>query len=228
MEGINNMAKQILDQVNEDLENIQRLSPESEEYVDNIKINITAGLTNIRFLIQDKVRLREITICDERKFHIVNREVAVMVLGVVKRANTSNPSAHFSVAWGAGHPLNVAKPNLLSTRTRNNTSLLGLLAALTQTAQLGFKKIKVMSNNLYLKKIIMQIELYHADNYMDEDRQPLPDQDILKMVHEKINHNNIILSAFTFQPLSPLSELYRLLLETARTNFSIWEICQCS
>lgn len=218
MESINQIASKIIDQVNEDLENIQRLAPETVEYVDNIKINVASGLTTLRFMLQDKVRLREVTISEERKFTVVNDEVVVMVLGIVKRASTVQASGHYSVAWGVKHPLNIAKQNHLATKTRNNSALLGLLAALTQVEVCGFKRIKVMTTNQAVLKTIAQLDLYHADNYMDGDRQPLPDHDVLKMIYEKKKTNDIQISVFTFQPPTPLSGLYRALLETARDN----------
>ena len=217
MDAINEIASKIISEIDEDLEIVTNANPELHPVVDNIKLNLSAGLTNIRFMIQDKRRLRQLTIEKERKFHCVNGEIIVLVLGVAKRNNTNCPLGKFSVIWGQTHPLNLCKPNILPRKSRDNSTLLGLLAAVNQAGSLGFQKVKIMSTNKSLKTTVTNIELAHRDNYLDDRLEPLPDAELLKMIREKINTNNIKLTFFLFQPPSPLDDLYRTLLEVGRS-----------
>ena len=217
MDAINEIASKIISEIDEDLEVVANANPELHPLVDNIKLNLSAGLANIRFMIQDKNRLRQVTIEKNRKFHMANGEIILLVLGVAKRNNSNSPLGKFSVVWGQSHPLNLCKPNILPRKTRDNSTLLGLLGALNQIGPLGFQKVKIMTTNQNLKTTVSNIELSHLDNYLDDSREPLPDADLLKMIREKIKANNIKISFFLFQPPSPLDGLYRTFLEVGRS-----------
>ena len=217
MEAINTIANKIIKEVNEDLEVVSNANPELQAVADSIKINLAAGLANMRYLIQDKVRLREITIENNRKFHLVDGEVIFLVLGIAKKANTTRAEGKFSVVWGQNHPLNICRPNILPRKTKDNSCLLGTLAGLTQLAQLGFRRAKIMTNTVKLKTTIQNIELTHAANYLDDNREQIPDKDILMMIRNKLSETNLQLSLFVFQPPNPLDNLYRVLLETGRS-----------
>ena len=216
MDAITEISNKMSFEINEDLEAILHANPELQAAIDNIKINLSAGLANIRFIIQDKLRLGQITIDNNRRFHSSGGEIILFVLGIAKRVNTNNPLGKYSVVWGRNHPLNICKSNYLPRKTRDNTAMLGLLASLTQVGPLGFTRIKVMTTNQNLENTIANIELYNRSGYVDVNQTPLPDSDLLRMIRDKLVSSKVKLSFFSFQPPSHLNDLYRTLQETAR------------
>ena len=90
MEQITEIFRQLEDSVQEDLNNIQAISNGSEvdELTDNIRINISAQISAVKMLIEDKARLREIRFRSENKMHMINgNQNLCLILGTANRSS---------------------------------------------------------------------------------------------------------------------------------------------
>ena len=62
-------------------------------------IRMNSHLTEIRTIIVDTARLRQITLDVENQFHIVNGCILVVIHGAVKNPSTSRVTGAYSVVW---------------------------------------------------------------------------------------------------------------------------------
>ena len=120
-----------------------------------------------------------------------------------------------SVIWSKHHRLNLVRENILSVKSKNNSTILALIAACNQASVLRIKKLMVMTNNVKIKTIVDSLELLFLQNFTDDDRQPLPDAELLKMLHRIILESGIAIQVSVSVPEPPLDKLYFSLMEAA-------------
>ena len=218
MEQISEIFGQLEDLVQEDLNKIQTISNSSviDELTDSIRINLSAQISAAKILIEDKARLREIRLKSENKLHVINgNQYLCLILGVAKHTNTVRAKGKFVVIWSKQHRLNLVRDNILSVKSKNNSTILALIAACNQASVLRIKKLMVMTNNAKLKNIVDSLELLFLQNFTDDERLPLPDAELLKMLHRTVSEAGISIQISVSVPEPPLDKLYFSLMETA-------------
>ena len=217
MDSIKELMEKTKREIYNDLDKILECHPETHDTIDNIKINLAAQETEIKLMVEDKERLRLVKIKQRNRLtKSSDNRVIVFVLGVARRTGTPQQSGKFAVVWGENHELNIVKNNVLSTITRDNTALLGLLACCNQLTQLKIRRVTVMSTNQKMQNIAQNIELIKARNFNKEDGTEEPDSDVLKRLHAIITEHKLDLDFIISRPPDELARTYQTMVETAR------------
>ena len=216
MQSFIDLAKELEKLVNEDIERIVEVCPSVHEHTDNIKLNVAGQLSAMSCLIEDKIRLREIKIKDQNKFQKVDQEIVVFVMGSVKHPNTNRVKSRFSVVWGSQHQINVVRDNILSIKTRNNSTLLAVLACLNQAVPLKFKKLCLMMNNPKVKNLLDSIDLINIQGFKNEDGNLIEDHELLKMIYAIVSEHCIQLNVKLAVPEPPYDEIFYEFQQAAR------------
>ena len=178
------------------------MCPSAHEYTDNIKLNMAGQLSAMTCRIEDKIRLREIKIKNQNKFQKIDQEIVVFVMGSVKRPSTPRVKSRFAVVWGSQHEINVVRDNILPVKTRNNYTLLAVLACLNQAVPLKFK------NSPKIKNFLDSILLINLQEYKNEDETTVEDHEILRMIHIIMSEHNICLSVRLAVPEPPYEGIF--------------------
>ena len=220
MEHFLKLAKDLESTVTADLDRIQEIAPECSELTDNIRINLAGQISSMVALIDEKARSNEIGLNLSNKFHFVGPEqrqnALVFIMAVTKRPNTTQALAKYAVVWGNAHQLNITKNNPLPSKNRNNTALLGILAALHQANVLKFRRLTIMINNPGAKALVERLPLLHAQNFIDDNGTQIDHYEILVLIHKVVNEGKIKVSFLLPVPDQPLNELYYTLQDEAR------------
>lgn len=178
------------------------MCPSAHEYTDNIKLNMAGQLSAMSCLIENKIRLREIKLKNQNKFQKIDQEIVVFVMGSVKHPSTPRVKSRFAVVWGSQHEINVVRDNILPVKTRNNSTLLAVLACLNQAVPLKFK------NSPKIKNFLDSILLINLQEYKNEDGNTVEDHEILRMIHIIMSEHNICLSVRLAVPEPPYEGIF--------------------
>ena len=179
---MNDMEKSVFQDLNSLTE--QSLSQaEREEVVDTIKINISAAHSEIKILIENKVRLRQLALLKSNSFlKDSSHRVMVFINSIVKCPRTINAQGVALVTWNKDHSLNTAVRNPLSVVTKQSCEEIGLLACLTQISEIGIKFFLLCCSSNHLASLYEQLELIHLQNYT-HNGVDLPNKHVLSEIY---------------------------------------------
>ena len=218
METFNFLIAEVETKVFQELDKIaENNSVESvSECLDTIKLTLSSRLTEIRLLIDDKVRLRQALVNPRNRLNMIGQKIVVFLNGVVKNPNRADRAKGvFTVTYNQDHALNIALKNPLAIKSRDNCLLLALLAACNQFAQLRIKRAAVFCPSLKIKSTIESLALWKSQGFLTEDGTIRPDSNILGMIENIVSNSSIELDFV--QSESPMvSALYASLLEVSR------------
>ena len=225
MEHFMKLAKDLENTVTADLDRIQEIAPQCCEYTNSIRINVAGQISSMIALIEEKQRSNEIALIKSNMFHYIGSEhrqnVLVYILAVTKQPNTIRAVAKYAVVWAEAHSLNIIRHNPLPAKTRTNTALLGVLAALHQANVLKFRRITVMINSPGVKALVEKLPLRQAQNFVDDNGIKIEHYEILTLIYKILNDGKIDISFLLPVPDQPLDELYYLLQDEARNLVDI-------
>ena len=203
MEQFTKLAKDLECTVTSDLDRIQELAPGCSEYTDNIRIHLAGQISAMVALVEEKGRSNKIRLNLSNKFHYVGsnqrQNVLVFIMAVTKRPNTTRAVAKYAVVWGQAHQLNITRQNPLPAKSRTNTSLLGILAALHQANVLKFRRLTVMINSPGVKALVDRLPLLHAQNFLDDNGLQIEHYEVLTLIHKILNDGKIKIHFFFFR-----------------------------
>ena len=223
MEHFMKLANDLENTVTADLDRIQELAPQCSEFTNNIRINVSGQVSSMIALIEEKKRSNEIAINKSNKFHYMGpgQNVLVYIMAVTKQPNTTRSVAKYAVVWAEAHTLNITRHNPLPAKTRTNTALLGVLAALHQANVLKFRRLTVMINSPGVKALVEKLPLLQAQNFVDDNGIRVEHYEILTLIYKILNDGKIDISFLLPVPDEPLDELYYSLQDEARNLVDI-------
>ena len=223
MEHFMKLANDLENTVTADLDRIQELAPQCSEFTNNIRINVSGQVSSMIALIEEKKRSNEIAINKSNKFHYMGpgQNVLVYIMAVTKQPNTTRFVAKYAVVWAEAHTLNITRHNPLPAKTRTNTALLGVLAALHQANVLKFRRLTVMINSPGVKALVEKLPLLQAQNFVDDNGIRVEHYEILTLIYKILNDGKIDISFLLPVPDEPLDELYYSLQDEARNLVDI-------
>ena len=223
MEHFMKLANDLENTVTADLDRIQELAPQCSEFTNNIRINVSGQVSSMIALIEEKKRSNEIAINKSNKFHYMGpgQNVLVYIMAVTKQPNTTRSVAKYAVVWAEAHTLNITRHNPLPAKTRTNTALLGVLAALHQANVLKFRRLTVMINSPGVKTLVEKLPLLQAQNFLDDNGIRVEHYEILTLIYKILNDGKIDISFLLPVPDEPLDELYYSLQDEARNLVDI-------
>ena len=223
MEHFMKLANDLENTVTPDLDRIQELAPQCSEFTNNIRINVSGQVSSMIALIEEKKRSNEIAINKSNKFHYMGpgQNVLVYIMAVTKQPNTTRSVAKYAVVWAEAHTLNITRHNSLPAKTRTNTALLGVLAALHQANVLKFRRLTVMINSPGVKTLVEKLPLLQAQNFVDDNGIRVEHYEILTLIYKILNDGKIDISFLLPVPDEPLDELYYSLQDEARNLVDI-------
>ena len=149
------------------------------------------------------------------------QNVLVYIMAVTKQPNTTRSVAKYAVVWAEAHTLNITRHNPLPAKTRTNTALLGVLAALHQANVLKFRRLTVMINSPGVKTLVEKLPLLQAQNFVDDNGIRVEHYEILTLIYKILNDGKIDISFLLPVPDEPLDELYYSLQDEARNLVDI-------
>ena len=157
----------------------------ASEAIDNIKIRLSSGITEIKAVIGNRRAMdqEEISIEESNALLRVNKTVAVSVLGQTINPRTTVAKGASCVIWNKNSKLNVILKNPLSNITKHSSEQLAMLALLNQIQVLKIKRVVVVTDTRYLANLCENIELYHAQNFKQGDSEnDMPNKHILEQI----------------------------------------------
>ena len=225
MEHFIRIARDLESTVTADLDRIQEIAPQCCEYTNSIRINVSGQISSMIALIEEKQRSNEIALIKSNMFHYIGSEqrqnVLVYIMAVTKQPNTIRAVAKYAVVWAEAHSLNITRHNPLPAKTRTNTALLGVLAALHQANVLKFRRITVMINSPGVKALIEKLPLLQAQNFLDDNGTRIEHWEILTHIAGVLKDGRIDIGFLLPVPEEPLDELYYSLQDKARSLVDI-------
>ena len=185
MEQVIRLSREIENSVVADLNKICEISGNFvvSQLSDENRMNVSSMLTEMRFHIANKVRLREIS---TRATTEIIRFNQVPVVFITK--------AMSGVCWNEDHALNTCIMNPTNNKTLVSSNFVAILVAATQVGELGGKAIHILTSSPTIKKIIEHLPLTHIQGYKDSNNKVVPNASILKRIHLLdilliVNHN---------------------------------------
>ena len=218
MEDIVRIMFELERSLNTDLNTICETANSSQvsEMSDNIKLNISASLTEIKMHIINRVRLRELALVPENSFCKAYGNIAIGLFGKVTNARSIAAKGVGFVAWNKAHTLNVPILNCLTVKSNNSSTQLALLALANQCNQINLKRVHVFSNTSQIAKMVENLPLYHLQGYKDRAGAEMPNRLLLEKIHTAMTQLNIVF-IFSSPPIpQTLSGIYETLMSAAR------------
>jgi hypothetical protein len=186
-----------------------------DELSDNIKLNLSSALTEIRMHIENRKRLRELALVPENSFCKVLGTVAIAISGKVTNPRSVNAKGAASVSWNTNHCLNISIDNCLTTKSKANSEQLALLALLNQCVEIGLKKVKVFSSNSMLSTLAENLPIYALQGYKVQNVE-MENKFLLEKLYNLILSSETSLS-FLFPPVDQqILSTYESLMSTAK------------
>ena len=186
MEGILKIMNDLEKSVSQDLSSLLDQSipqAERDEVCDSIKINISAAHSEIKIMIENKVRLRQLALLKSNSFLKDNRQrYMVYINAIVKRPRTITAQGVALVTWNKGHCLNTVVKNPLSVITKQSCEEIGLLACLTQISELGIKSVLLCCTSPSIASLYEQLELLQLQNF-SHNGVDLPNKHVLSQIY---------------------------------------------
>ena len=162
--------------------------------VDNIAVSVAAGLAEIRVLLQNKKRCKNIEISEGNTFIRLQNNVSVFLRGVEINPRTRISKGFCCIIWNREHSLNVCFHNPLTNISKNTSIMLSFLALLNQANEIKLKKLLVITEDDYIQKLHEKIPLLHAQGYKSENGESIVNDFVLKDIHAALDKNNIQVS----------------------------------
>ena len=186
MEQVIRLSRELENSVISDLDKICELSGNVDvsQLSDEIRMNLSSMLTEMRFHISNKIRLREIATRATTEIIRFNMIPVVYTIGKVTQPGTAVAKAMAGAVWNEDHALNTFISNPTNNKTLVSSNLVAILIAATQVIELGGKAIHILTASPTIKKIIEHIPLTHVQGYLDNNSQIVPNAAILKKLHE--------------------------------------------
>ena len=152
--------------------------------IDHLKLSFSAGINELKLLVQDKERLGQIKLT-ENYFYYWNHMPSVFLHAEVEEPqNGMNAKANYSLIWGKNHQLNCSKENKLTVKTLLNTTLFALLTLLIQCDNLEIRNPLIWTDNDMLQYVIDNIATWKEQGYKKEDGGKRKDIFLMEKVNE--------------------------------------------
>lgn len=159
--------------------------------VDNIAVSVAAGLAEIRVLLQNKKRCKNIEILEGNTFIRLQNKVSVFLRGVEINPRTRTSKGFCCIIWNREHSLNVCFHNPLTNISKNTSIMLSFLALLNQANEIKLKKLLVIIEDDYIQKLHEKIPLFHAQDYKSEGGESMANDFVLRDIQAALEKNNI-------------------------------------
>ena len=162
--------------------------------VDNIAVSVSAGLAEIRVLLQNKRRCKNIEIVGANTFIRLQNTVSVFLRGVEINPRTRIAKGFCCIIWNKEHSLNVCFKNPLTNIAKNTSTMLSYLALLNQANEIKLKKLQVIIEDEYIQKLHERMPLLHAQDYKSESGESIDNDFVLRDIKAALDKNNIQVS----------------------------------
>ena len=207
MDKFNRILENFCSNINNELNILaETADPTQSDIIDKMRLELSSHITEVKCLVVDRVRLRQMSINAENQLHTNNGEIIVGIYGCVKKPNTSSAVGAYMVVWNLSHALNVCHENILAIKTPNSSHILGLLALLNQMLILNISCIQVITSPA-LKKMYEQLPLWEARLWLDDNQAPITNCELYKMIQTIIKEKKITIK-FHVPPIDPLLAIY--------------------
>ena len=193
MEAIIQLLKRTDVLIERELNDLVDRHPDDVEIADNIRISLASQSSSLKLMIEKGCYEEQITINNDNRLLFTGNSVVCAILGAIK-----NKTAKFSISWGTKHCLNTVASSPLSSKTKENTILLGLVALLNQIILLKLRKVTIVITHPSVAKAYESLEYLHSMGFVDDDRVEIKDAMLLKMLYE-LKVNNEIRIEFKIQ-----------------------------
>jgi hypothetical protein len=207
------LEKSVFEELDKISENYQEEG--INDCLDYIKLDMSSRLTEIRLMIRDKVRLRQLAINQSNTIHMINQKITVMIIGIVKHPSTVRAKGCFAVVWNDKHTLNIVLENTLAVKSKDSSVLLALLAACNQFPQLKIKAVMIMTPSHKIKTIVESLPLWHSQEYITEEGSIRTNSQLLAMIQNTITNNKLDLEVLHPVPQA-ITNLYDSHLDIAK------------
>ena len=188
--------------------------PDDAEIADNIRITLAAQTAGIKLMIEDKLRLNQITINPDNRLCWTGNSVVCALTGKTRRRE-----AKFSIAWGNTHVLNTTANSPLSNKTNENTVLLGLIALNNQIILLQLKKVVIVTTHSSAAHAYNSLDSVQAMGFVDMNREKVKDSNLLQMLYDLKSKHDIKIDIRVHLPNEPnMGEPLDRLLNTAKSQ----------
>ena len=184
-----------------DLDAICELSvnQNTNELSDNIKLNLSSALVEIRTHIQNRKRLRELAIVPENAFCKAGGKISVALCGKVTNPRSVHSKGAAAITWNIAHSLNIAVENCLSVKSKCNSEQIGLLALLNQCTEIGLNRVQVFTTDSQLHNLVENLPVYDIQDYTIQGVE-IQNKFVLEKIYNIIKTTNISLS-FSYPPI---------------------------
>ena len=219
MEQISKLMVELEASVVNDLNSICELSTNqtTNEISDNIKLNLSSALIEIRMHIENRKRLRDLALVPENSFCKVSGKISVALYGKVSNPRSVNSKSSAAISWNTKHCLNIAIENCLTAKSKKSAEQLGLLALLNQCSEIGLKKIQVLTTDSQLHTSVENLPTYDLQGYILHGVE-MENKFLLEKLHNVINATKISLS-FSYPPFDQqMLPIYQSLMATAKKD----------
>ena len=188
MEQVHKLVGQLEKSVFADLDRISELcvceQNEISQLSDNIKLNLSSYLTELRFFIDNKSRLREIVTKANSELIRYHGCPAVFISAKVTNPSTTRAKAMSAAYWNISHDLNCCINTPVNEKNITSATLVAALIAATQINEIGGRSLYIMSHLPSLKKIVDHLPLYNAQNYLDREGSAIKHAPILRKLFD--------------------------------------------
>ena len=189
---------------------------QAEQAVDRIRINLSAHLSEIRMIVVDKVRLRQVTLNTENQLHSVDGCILVALCGKVNNPSTTRAIGAYAVVWNKKHKINISNKNILTIKSASSSHTLGLLALVTQMEVLKIKKVIIVTTSPIVKTIIDETPRWASQQFLMQNNTLMINHRTLSNINDIINKNSLRFDVLQLHNMeSPLREVGHELVEVA-------------
>ena len=178
----------------EELSKLSQISSNNDEIdsiVNSILLAVSTTKTQLKLMIEEKIRTNEIAIQTANRFLIEQDAVLAYICGTEMNAGTTRARGYCGVIWNTEHKMNTCFRNPLSVITKNSSLQIALLAFLNQAKTIQLKKAFLFLKNPYIKTLLESIELLHRNNYVDTNGTELPNSFVIKDIYNICKETNI-------------------------------------
>ena len=188
MEGFKNIIKNFEQRMSEKIALIES-SLSSSEDIDDLKIELSAGISEILLIAEDKSRYGKLHFRNENAIFYYNNTPTIFVNACIDGMNSGmNTISSYSVIWGEKNQLNIKKLNRLTVKTLTNSYLLALLTVLTQCQNLDISRINIMTTGDTIGYLIDNLPLWKSNNFIKDDGTERSDKGLMMKVLDLLEH----------------------------------------
>ena len=178
--------------------------------VDNILLAVSAGVTQVKAMIDNKRRFCDQNILTDNEFIKIGNCIAAYIMGKDINPRSTAAVGYASVIWNQKHSLNTCFKNPLSVISKNSSELLSFLAVVNQANEINIKSLALVVNTPYTKNLYETIHLYHAQNYTHDSGISMINDFVLRDLYNAICKNKIKISFYMASDLdSTVSNIFK-------------------